>query len=57
VKISQQRSEIAAQAEKMFKENHSHEYDYDQKLLDRFYQPMAVKSMVGLPYISYYISY
>ncbi|EFX82274.1 hypothetical protein DAPPUDRAFT_316979 [Daphnia pulex] len=46
VKISQERSEIAAIAEKMFKENHLHKYDYDQQLLDRFYQPMAKKSMV-----------
>jgi hypothetical protein len=46
VKISRQRSEIAAIAEKMFKQNHLHKYDYDQQLLDRFYQPMAKKSMV-----------
>jgi hypothetical protein len=49
VKLGQDRSAIAAQAEKMLRENHSHKYNYDQKLLDRFYQPMAVKSMVSPP--------
>ncbi|XP_046632183.1 uncharacterized protein LOC124311857 [Daphnia pulicaria] len=46
VKIHQERSAIVAAAKKMFYENHLHQYNYDQTLLIRYYQSIAVKSMV-----------
>jgi hypothetical protein len=47
VKLSKDRAAIVAVAEKMFHENHSHKKGYDQQLLNRFYQSMAVNSMVN----------
>ena len=46
VKINQNRPAIVSEAEKMFHENHLHQYDYDQQLLIKYYQSMAAESMV-----------
>jgi hypothetical protein len=46
VKIHQNRPAIVSEAEKMFHENHLHQYDYDQQLLIKYYQSMAAESMV-----------
>jgi hypothetical protein len=46
VKINQSRTAIVGEAEKMFHENHLHQYDYDQQLLIKHYQSMAAESMV-----------
>jgi hypothetical protein len=46
VKINQSRPAIVEAAEKMFHENHLHQYDYDQKLLTKYYKSMAAESMV-----------
>jgi hypothetical protein len=46
VKIHQNRPAIVSEAEKMFHENHLHQYDYDQVLLIKYYQAMAAESMV-----------
>jgi hypothetical protein len=46
VKINQSRTAIVSEAEKMFHENHLHQYDYDQQLLIKYYQSMAAESMV-----------
>ncbi|XP_046638634.1 uncharacterized protein LOC124316732 [Daphnia pulicaria] len=46
VKISQDRSSIVNASKKMFTENHLHEYDYDQKLLDKLIWPIAITNMV-----------
>jgi hypothetical protein len=50
VKISQNRQAIVNEAEKMFHENHLHQYDYDQQLLIKYYQSMAAESMVSWKY-------
>jgi hypothetical protein len=50
VKINQERAAIFNTAEKMFHENHLHKKGYDQELLNRFYQSMAVESMVTTVY-------
>ncbi|XP_046637085.1 uncharacterized protein LOC124315451 [Daphnia pulicaria] len=47
VKVSQDRSTIVGAARKMFTENHLHEYDYDQKLLDRLIWPVATTNMMA----------
>ncbi|XP_046459065.1 uncharacterized protein LOC124205651 isoform X1 [Daphnia pulex] len=47
VKVSQDRSTIVGAARKMFTENHLHEYDYDQKLLDRLIWPIATTNMMA----------
>ena len=46
MKIHQNRPAIVSEAEKMFHENHLHQYDYDQQLLIKYYQSMAAESMV-----------
>jgi hypothetical protein len=46
VKISHGRSVTIHAAEKLFKQNHFHEYDYDQELLDEFVWPIARNNMV-----------
>ena len=46
VKIHRNRPAIVSEAEKMFHENHLHQYDYDQQLLIKYYQSMAAESMV-----------
>jgi hypothetical protein len=46
VKIHQNRTAIVSEAEKMFRENHLHQYGYDQQLMAKHYQSMAVESMV-----------
>jgi hypothetical protein len=46
VKIHKNRPAIVSKAEKMFHENHLHQYDYDQVLLIDYYQSMAAESMV-----------
>lgn len=48
VKISQDRPAIVRAAKQMFSENHLHEYDYDQKLLDRFIWPIATTNMARM---------
>jgi hypothetical protein len=47
VKVSQGRSTIVHAAEKLFHNNHFHEYDYDQELLDMFVWPIARNNMVS----------
>ncbi|KAI9562940.1 hypothetical protein GHT06_010396 [Daphnia sinensis] len=47
VKVSQGRSTIVDAAQKMFHENHRHEYGYDQQLLNRLFWPIAETSMVA----------
>ena len=54
VKISQERTAIVTIAEKMFHENHLHKKGYDQLLLNRFYQSIAVESMVYTTNIDLY---
>lgn len=46
VKVSQNRSSIVRAATSMFTQNHLHEYDYDQKLLDKLIWPIAYNNMV-----------
>ncbi|EFX78685.1 hypothetical protein DAPPUDRAFT_246005 [Daphnia pulex] len=45
--MNQERAAIFNTTEKMFHENHLHKKGYDQELLNRFYQSMAVESMVA----------
>ncbi|XP_057368441.2 uncharacterized protein LOC130689516 [Daphnia carinata] len=47
VKMIQYRPIIVDAAQKMFHENHQHEYDYDQKLLNRLFWPIAPTSMIA----------
>ncbi|XP_032798069.1 uncharacterized protein LOC116934719 isoform X2 [Daphnia magna] len=47
VKVSQNRSSIVRAATSMFTQNHLHEYDYDQKLLDKLIWPIAYNNMIA----------
>ncbi|EFX64306.1 hypothetical protein DAPPUDRAFT_305121 [Daphnia pulex] len=47
VKINQSRPAIVEAAEKMFHENHLHQYDYDQQLLTKYYKSMAAENMIA----------
>jgi hypothetical protein len=47
VKVNHDRSKIFHAAEKLFQQNHFHEYDYDQELLDELVWPIARKNMVA----------
>jgi hypothetical protein len=46
VKASQGRSIVVQAAKKLFHQNHFHEYDYDQELLDLIIWPIARNNMV-----------
>lgn len=41
VKLNKNRSAIVKMADKLFNEHHQHVHDYDQKLLDRLFWPIA----------------
>lgn len=46
VKASQGRSIVVQAANKLFHQNHFHEYDYDQELLDLIIWPIARNNLV-----------